>query len=261
MLGTTQLSWLKQTLLDAQRNHIPWKIMAISSPIDQIGKDTGKSWIGGYRAERNELLKFIADHKIDNVVFLSTDDHQNRINEVTYLADVNDRTSTTVVPNALTIVAGPIGGYGPNLVSRHNFSRIKLLADTLSLSEQLQGINPIGLDPKFPGLQNVYREGDPQADTLRQPIDFYSPDTFNYVTLDISGDGTTLSVNSYGINSYPDNTFPETTTEPRRIIGFQIHRPHLSPFSSRLSLLGFGGLSLIILGFNFQKTRKFSYFR
>ncbi|HEY7088802.1 MAG TPA: alkaline phosphatase D family protein, partial [Tepidisphaeraceae bacterium] len=37
MLGTTQLAWLKQTLLDAQNAGTPWKFVAVSSPIDQIG--------------------------------------------------------------------------------------------------------------------------------------------------------------------------------------------------------------------------------
>lgn len=72
----------------------------------------------------------------------------------------------------------------------------------------------------------LFREGDPQADTLRQPVDFYTPDTFNYVTLDISADGKTLSVNSYGINSYAANTFLEADRVGaiRRILGFQITR-------------------------------------
>jgi phosphodiesterase/alkaline phosphatase D-like protein len=34
MLGTTQLQWLKSTLEQAQRDGIPWKFVAISSPID-----------------------------------------------------------------------------------------------------------------------------------------------------------------------------------------------------------------------------------
>jgi len=84
MLGATQLAWLEQTLLDAQKAGTPWKFVTVSDPIDQIGpiggalsgvvnssgnpsyspvsSDGGKSWIGGYRAERNALLKFIADH-------------------------------------------------------------------------------------------------------------------------------------------------------------------------------------------------------
>lgn len=227
MLGTTQLHWFEQTLLDAQGNGVPWKIVALSSPIDEGGEDSGKSWIGGYRSERNEVLKFIADNHIDNVVFLSTDDHQNRVNELTYFADSSDPTSRTVVPNAFTIVAGPIGAGGPDSITDHSFSNIKSLADTLATNQIAKGINPLGLDANFSGLQNVFREGDPNADILRQPVDFYSPDTFNYVTLDISEDGSTLGVNIYGINSYAPNTFPEPDQvgSVRQILGFEIKTP------------------------------------
>src|SRR5262245_57846998 len=54
-----------------------------ASTYSPVNNDGGKSWMGGYRAERNRLLKFIADKDIRNVVFLATDDHQNRINEIT----------------------------------------------------------------------------------------------------------------------------------------------------------------------------------
>lgn len=224
MLGATQLNWLKQTLKNAQASGITWKIVALSSPIDQVGDDGGKSWIGGYRAERNELLKFIADNCIKNVVFLSTDDHQNRTNELTYLADPNNPGSLTHVPHAFTIVAGPLGAGGPDAITDHSFNNIKSLADTLVAGEKAKGIDPIGLDPQFPGLQNVFREGDPNANNLRQPIDFYSPDTFNYATLSISADGNTLSVNVYGINSYAADTYPPASQvgPVRQILGFQV---------------------------------------
>jgi phosphodiesterase/alkaline phosphatase D-like protein len=224
MLGTTQLNWLKQILKDAQSSGTTWKIVAVSSPIDAGGEDSGKTWIGGYRAERNELLKFIADNQIKNVVFLSTDDHQNRINELTYLANPSDPTSLTRVPNTFTIVAGPIGAGGPDQITDHSFSNIKSLADKLVVDQKAKGIDPLGLDANFPGLQNVFREGDSNADSLRQPVDFFSPDTFNYATLDISADGKTLSVNLYGINSYAADTFPsEQQVSPvRRLLGFQI---------------------------------------
>jgi hypothetical protein len=224
MLGTTQLNWLKQILKDAQSSGTTWKIVAVSSPIDAGGEDSGKTWIGGYRAERNELLKFIADNQIKNVVFLSTDDHQNRINELTYLANPSDPTSLTRVPTTFTIVAGPIGAGGPDQITDHSFSNIKLLADKLVVDQKAKGIDPLGLDANFPGLRNVFREGDPNADSLRQPVDFFSPDTFNYATLDISADGKTLSVNLYGINSYAADTFPsEQQVSPvRRLLGFQI---------------------------------------
>lgn len=224
MLGETQLNWLKQTLKTAQSSGVTWKIMAISSPIDAGGEDSGKSWIGGYRAERNQLLKFIADNQIKNVVFLSTDDHQNRINELTYLTHFNDPTSMAIVPNTFTIVAGPIGASGPDKITDHSFSNIQSLANQLVAEQQKKGMELLGLDANFPGLQNVFREGDPDADSRRHPVDFFSPDTFNYVTLDLSADGQTMAVNLYGINSYAADTFPneQQVGSVRKVLGFEI---------------------------------------
>ena len=246
MLGKTQLAWVQQVLLEAQTQGITWKIVALSSPIDQIGVignpgaivttngkifmpngDGGKSWMGGYRAERNALLKFIADHHIKNVVFLSTDDHQDRINELAYAPTgrtANQASYVRVPGNVFEIVAGPIGAGGPDAVTNHSFANIKAIADSLAQQQQAKGIDPIGLDAHYPGLSNVYREGDPAANCLRQPIDFYSPDTFNYATLDISPDGKTLTVNSYGIDSYAANTFlePNAANPIKRILGFQV---------------------------------------
>jgi Ca2+-binding RTX toxin-like protein/phosphodiesterase/alkaline phosphatase D-like protein len=226
LLGKTQLAWLKQTLLDAQKNGTAWKFVSVSDPIDQIeplapgSADSGKSWIGGYRAERNDLLKFIADNKINNVVFLSCDDHQNRINEITY----TDNGVVKVLPNALSIVDGPMGAGGPDTVTDHSFANIKTLADTLAAKETAGGLNPIGLDKNFMGLNNVRREGDPLADTNRSAVDFYSPDTFNYTTFDISADGKTLSVNVQGVNSFAANSFPESSAANpvRSILSFNL---------------------------------------
>lgn len=224
MLGKTQLNWLKKTLKKAQASGTTWKIVAVSSPIDVGGEDNGKTWIGGYRAERNELLKFIADNRINNVVFLSTDDHLNRVNELTYLTSSNDPSSLDRVPNAFTIVAGPIGAGGPDKITDHSFSNIKLLADKLVTEQKAKGIDPLGLDPQFPGLQKVFRESDPDANNLRQPVDFYSPDTFNYATLDISADGKILALNLYGINSYTADTFPseQQVGSVRKVLGFEV---------------------------------------
>jgi uncharacterized protein YjiK/2',3'-cyclic-nucleotide 2'-phosphodiesterase (5'-nucleotidase family)/phosphodiesterase/alkaline phosphatase D-like protein len=229
LLGKTQLAWLKQNLLDAQNNGTAWKFVAITDPIDQLGAigsgaDGGKSWIGGYRAERNELLKFIADNGIKNVVFLSCDDHQNRINELTYLDNINDPTSVRVLPGAISIVDGPIGATGPDGITDHSFANIKALADKLAAKQTTEKVNPIGLDPNFAGLKNVFREGDPNADTNRQAADFYSPDTFNYTTFDVSADGKTLNVTVQGVNSYAANTFPEpSAANPvRTILSFSL---------------------------------------
>jgi phosphodiesterase/alkaline phosphatase D-like protein len=250
MLGQTQLNWFEQSLLAAQQQGTTWKIVAISSPMDQIGpiggsftitnadgtysnteSDGGKSWMGAYRAERNQLLKFIADNHIDHVVFLTTDDHQGRINELGYFTDTTDPTTSaayqasyTRVPGVFEILVGPIGATGPDLITDHSFANVLSLAQSFASHQQALGIDPIGLDPNFPGLQNVSREGDPNANTLRQPVDFYSPDTFNYAVLDVDATGQHLTVTLDGLNSYPVNTFPQpSAANPvRQILQFTI---------------------------------------
>ena len=252
MLGATQLQWCEQGLLAAQQQGITWKFVAVSSPIDQIGpiggsftitngpnntpntystteSDGGKSWMGGYRPERNQLLKFIADNHIEHVVFLSTDDHQVRINELGYFTqfDANNtplQSSYVRVPGTFEIVAGPIGATGPDGITDHSFPNILTIAQNFAAQQTARGIDPIGLDPTFPGLHSVFREGDPSADLIRQPFDFYSPDTFNYAVIDVDACPPTLSVALYGINSYAVNTFPQppNPSPVRKILSFEI---------------------------------------
>jgi phosphodiesterase/alkaline phosphatase D-like protein len=193
-----------------------------------VNSDGGKSWMGGYRAERNELLKYIADHRIHNVVFLATDDHQNRINELLYspIGQIGVQASYIKVPYCFEIVCGPLGATGPDLISNHSFSLVKKLADSIANAQIATNLEPIGL-AGYHGLQNVRRLGDPHADRLRQPADFYSPDTFNYNVLDVSADGKTLTVTSYGINSTVQNGFVEydpANNPEQELFSFQIKR-------------------------------------
>ena len=240
MFGATQLAWLKSQLLAAQAAGTPWKFVTVSDPIDQIGPvsaaltgvtsslpttDGGKSFMGGYRAERNNLMKFIADNNIKNVVFLATDDHLTRVNELLYYPDpVNNPTVQALVPSCFTIVTGPIGASGPEAFTDHTFATLKSVADNYVTAQTTAKVNPVGLDKNYPGLHNVVREGDTSADTLRQAIDFMSFDTFNYTTLDISANGNTLTVTTFGINSHLPNTFlePAAAGTARQILSFQV---------------------------------------
>ena len=244
-LGATQLAWLQAQLLSAQQAGTTWKIVGVSDPIDTIGAldgtslpgegstnltiaDGPKSWMGGYRYERNVLLKFIADNKIQNVVFLATDDHTNRVNEMLYAPDMTqiaNLSSYVLVPgNVFSIVAGPMGASGPELFTDHNYSTLLGLANGLAGSQKGVGVNPIGLDPAYIGLHDVVRENDPTADSVRGPIDFFSPDTENYNVLDITPDGKSLTVTSFGINSYNPNLFlePSVTGPVRQILSFSV---------------------------------------
>lgn len=251
-LGATQFAWLKQTLLDAHNAGTVWKFVSISDPIDQIGPiggaltlnnlpsfgagstyapvnaDGGKAFMGGYRAERNALLKFIVDQKITNVVFLSTDDHQNRINELTYspTGQLGTQSSYVRVPYCFSIVCGPLGATGPDLITNHTFAMAQQYADSLAAAQQTAGVEPLGLIG-YPGLKNLQRVGDPTAATSPQAVDFYSPDTFNFTTLDVSADGKTLSVSSVGMEATTQNAGIEYANGPQAqtIFSFQIDAP------------------------------------
>jgi phosphodiesterase/alkaline phosphatase D-like protein len=247
-LGKTQLGWLKQTLLDAQNAGTPWKFVVISDPIDQLGPiggaltllnlpnfgpggyapvnaDGGKAYQGGYRAERNELLKFIADNHIINVVFLATDDHQNRINELTYSPTslTGNQASYVKVPYVFSIVAGPLGATGPDLITIHTFAMAQQYANSIFAAQQLAGVEPLGLIG-YPGLHDLVRDGDPTAGTNPQAVDFYSPDTFNFTVLDVSADGKTLTVKSIGMDATAQNAGIEYASGPqaRQLFSFII---------------------------------------
>lgn len=233
LLGATQKAWLKNTLLAAKSADTVWTFINTTDPIDQIGPygsgaDGGKSWFGGYRAERNEILKFIADNGIQNVIFLASDDHQGRINELTYMPDPSQDPSRPANYSRLrgvySIVDGPMGATGPDSVTDHSFSNIKALADALASAQIAAGLDPIGLDPRTPGLFNVSREGDPTAATNPQAVDFFSPNTNNYVSLDVAANGV-LTVALRGSNSYPQNSFPEPTAlnAPRTLLQFSLN--------------------------------------
>jgi alkaline phosphatase D len=64
MLGAPQLKWAEDELVSAQQRHIVWKVVVISSPMQELGRasqiggdlDGTKSWAGAYACERNKLL-------------------------------------------------------------------------------------------------------------------------------------------------------------------------------------------------------------
>lgn len=99
MLGSVQKQALKNLLLHSPAR---FKFIINEVPIQQFYALPYDRW-EGYTAERNEILNFIRDNDIQNVVFLTTDTHANLINEVFI-----DRFSDPE-PLAHEFVTGPIG--------------------------------------------------------------------------------------------------------------------------------------------------------
>ena len=99
MLGAEQLAWLKETLATSDAT---WKLIVNEVPITQIFVLPYDRW-DGYVAEREDLLGYIRDNAIDNVVFLTTDIHANFGSHVYF-----DITQDNDNPVAYEVVTGPI---------------------------------------------------------------------------------------------------------------------------------------------------------
>ena len=99
MLITEQKELFKNALLDSKAK---FKFVVTSVSIQQTFAFPYDSW-EGYGAERSEVLNFISDNEIKNVIFLTTDLHLNLMNEV--FIDL----FTNPTPISYEVVTGPIG--------------------------------------------------------------------------------------------------------------------------------------------------------
>ena len=84
MLGMPQLEAITTDLLKAQEAGITWKLVIMPEPIQNLGLVVAQDRYEGYAHERAGLLKFIADNKITNVMFISADIHGTIVNDVSY---------------------------------------------------------------------------------------------------------------------------------------------------------------------------------
>ena len=99
MLGSEQKALFKDALLNSTAK---FKFVISSVSIQQTFAFPYDSW-EGYGAERSEILNFIRNNAIKNVVFLTTDLHLNLMNKVSI--DL----FTDPSPISYEVVTGPIG--------------------------------------------------------------------------------------------------------------------------------------------------------
>jgi phosphodiesterase/alkaline phosphatase D-like protein len=225
MLGAPQLSWFENQLTAAQSHGVTWKVVVVSSPMQELGKDFDgtKAWPAGYVCERNRVLKFIDDNGINNVVFLTTDNHYTVVNNLSYNTDPGDPGSPLVpARNTFEILTGPLGADVDPIDQTHNVDVYGLslrdadrkvvdtwngdIPDAKGKVDGLvqQGFDPIGLEPSFPGLvaSSVVASGMPAGQIIA--ADFVSFRTFGYAVLTF--DHTSLSVRVMGIPAVTDPT-------------------------------------------------------
>lgn len=98
MLGATQKTMFKNALLNSKAK---FKFVITSVSMQQTFAFPYDRW-EGYASERSEILNFIKNYNIKNVIFLTTDSHLNLMNEVF----IDQFTNPT--PMAYEFVTGPI---------------------------------------------------------------------------------------------------------------------------------------------------------
>ena len=98
MLGERQKSLLRLHLLLSQAT---WKVIVNAVPMAELFGVPYDRW-EGYADERREVLQFIRDWNIKNVVFLTGDLHANMI------VDVRPNTFLDPTPVAKELIAGPV---------------------------------------------------------------------------------------------------------------------------------------------------------
>lgn len=120
MLGRAQVELLKADLLSADEAGITWKFVMIPEPIQNLGSLYASDRFEGYAAERAEILHFINENEIMNVVFISADLHTMLTNNLSYQAGLGDLLQSTHRPvPAFEIVTGSVSfsePLGPTVV-------------------------------------------------------------------------------------------------------------------------------------------------
>ena len=215
LLGQPQLQYLKQDLLDAQFNGITWKFVMVPEPIQNLGIAAAGDRFEGYAAERTEILKFINDNQIKNVVFVTADIHGTLVNNLTYqLAPGQAQIPTS----AFEISTGSIAfdaPFGPTVIDLA--TQLKLLSpeqrafyDALptvgkdAFVKQLVNaqLAPLGYDPL--GLDNNLPAANGLIDAKLLKGDYLSTQTYGWTKFDIAPETQKLTVTTYGIPYYTE---------------------------------------------------------
>ena len=84
MLGAAQLAEFRADLLQAELDEVTWKFVMVPEPIQNLGLVGAQDRFEGYATERTEILEFVRDNGIKNVVFISADIHGTIVNNLSY---------------------------------------------------------------------------------------------------------------------------------------------------------------------------------
>ena len=235
LLGREQVEDLKADLRDAEANGITWKFITIPEPIQNFGLLNAEDRFEGYAAERNEILQYIDQNNIKNVVFIAGDFHGTFVNNLTYQTTPGGEQIAT---NAFEIVTGPAafndGLFGPTVINLGVAGGLiteeqKAFYDSLPIANdpdseindrddfiknllQEQALS-LGYDPV--GLNNNLDIAAGAIDGELLQGDYVATHTFGWTEFDIDAETQQLRVITYGVDAYSE---AELLANPNAII-------------------------------------------
>jgi phosphodiesterase/alkaline phosphatase D-like protein len=256
MLGHAQMDCLKNDLYDSQKEGITWKFVVIPEPVQNFGIIGAEDRFEGYAAERTELLKFIRENYIENVVFIAGDFHGTIVNNLAYQELQSEGTEDAVFVDstpisAFEVVTGPVaffdGLLGPSTVNLAAFAgvlspflkgiydRLPVAPDTDSdvndkddflkslINTQLEVLeyDPIGLIEN-----NSEAEGLIDSELLQG--DYLACHTFGWAEFEIAPETQDLLVTVYGLDAYSEADLQKDPNDvinrvPRVVSQFLVH--------------------------------------
>lgn len=212
MLGRPQVEDLKRDLLAAHNAGITWKFIMIPEPAQQTGWFGGNDRWEGFAPERTEVMQFIEDNSIRNVVFVAADVHTTFINNITYQTEAGGNVIPT---HAFEISTGSVAFYPPTgqalvegarefgLITEGAFTTYQnsslvekdaLLQDLFNrFVLGLQGYDALGLEDTL--INAAFSEGG-----------YVLGHSFGWTEFDIDAASQMLTVTTYGVPAYDRDT-------------------------------------------------------
>lgn len=272
LLGKVQLNQVKADLLKAHKDGTTWKFVLIPEPIQNFGVVNAEDRFEGYAAERTELLSFIDQNKISNVVFMAGDFHGTIVNNLTYQTAPGQ---AQIATDAFEVVTGPVaffdGRFGPNVANISAaagfITQEQLQAyNSLPVAPDLDDIvndkddfvkqllvgqtNLLGYDPV--GLNNNLASANGLIDATLLQGDYVAAHNYSWTEFDIDATTQALTVTTFGIDAYSEAEVladPQKVLnlEPRIISQFRVN-PKAVPLEPALVSVGTQGNDLLIGG-------------
>ncbi|MEL7072103.1 MAG: 5'/3'-nucleotidase SurE [Cyanobacteria bacterium J06581_3] len=232
LLGDIQLDDFKQDLLQAQAAGITWKFVMIPEPIQNLFPGIVTDAYDGYNAERTEILKFVEDNNIENVVFVAADVHMTSVNNLTYKEEpFGEQIATNMweITTGAVAYEDPTGRFLGQLFTADN-PELKALYDSLPIAPDADDIandkddfveaaindfflNPLGYDPV--GLDNNLPQAEGLIDATLLQGDYYVGHSSSWAEFDIDAVTQKLTVTTWGIDGYTEE---ELLADPDAII-------------------------------------------